>query len=91
MTVQTCSPLAVTDADFQRDVAHYQKLAQSRPIVVTHQDQACAVLISKQEYDRLTHGGRQVMTLDDFSDDDIDAVAATRAPDHARAFDDELT
>lgn len=41
----------------------------------------------------ITRNGRdrRVMTLDDFTDADVAALEATRAPEASKAFDDELT
>jgi hypothetical protein len=49
------------------------------------------VLISVEEYQRLKRRDRQVLTLDDFTDVDVTALEATRAPEASKAFDDELT
>jgi hypothetical protein len=49
------------------------------------------VLISVDEYQRLRRRDRQVLTLDDFTVEDIAALEIARAPDAAKAFDDELT
>jgi hypothetical protein len=48
------------------------------------------VMISIEEYRRLKRRDRQVLSLDDFTDADIAAVEATRAPDTSKAFDHEL-
>ena len=47
-------------------------------------------MISIEEYRRLKRRDRQVLSLDDFTDADIAAVEATRAPDTSKAFDHEL-
>lgn len=91
MASQPVPPLTVSQADFQRDVARYEDLAQSRPVLVRQGDRTRAVLLSGAEYDRLTRDMRQVLTLDDFSDDDLLAVERTRAPEASRAFDGETT
>ena len=51
---------------------------------------ATTVTISIEEDHRLTRGDRRVMGLEDFTDEDIAALEKTRAPEAARAFDDEL-
>jgi hypothetical protein len=47
-------------------------------------------MISAEEYARLKRRDREVMGLDDFSDADIAALEATRAPESSKAFDNEL-
>jgi hypothetical protein len=42
------------------------------------------------EYHRLKRRDRQVLGLEDFTDADIVALEATRAPDASKAFDHEL-
>ena len=46
--------------------------------------------ISVEEYHRLKRGDRRVITLDAFTDADVAALEATRAPEASKAFDDEL-
>ena len=43
-----------------------------------------------KEYRRLKRRDRQVMGLDDFTDDDIVAVKKAKAPSAAAAFNDEI-
>ena len=47
-------------------------------------------LVSADEYQRLKRRDRQVLTLSDFTDADIAALEATRAPESSKAFDHEL-
>ena len=48
------------------------------------------MLISADEYQRLKRRDRQVLTLSDFTDADVAAFEATRAPESSKAFDHEL-
>jgi hypothetical protein len=48
------------------------------------------VLISADEYQRLKRRDRQVLTLSDFTEADIAALEATRAPESSKAFDHEM-
>ena len=47
-------------------------------------------MISVEEYYRFKRRDRQVLGLEDFTDADIAALQQTRAPESAKAFDDEL-
>ena len=48
------------------------------------------MLISTEEYARLKRRDREVLTLDDFTAADIEALEASRPPAEATAFDHEL-
>jgi hypothetical protein len=49
------------------------------------------VVISADDYYRLKRRDRQVLSLADFTETDIAALEATRAPELSRDFDHELT
>ena len=83
--------IKVPAAEFQRNVGRYQDLALTQPVAVTRNGRERTVLISVNEYHRLKRRDRDVLTLDDFTADDIAALEAARAPDSAKAFDNELT
>lgn len=52
---------------------------------------AAMTKVSAADLPRSQRRDRQVLCLDDFTDTDIAAVEATRAPASSRAFDHELT
>ena len=80
----------VSAAEFQRNIGRYQDLALTQPVAVTRNGRERTVMISIEEYRRLKRRDRQVLSLDDFTDADIAAVEATRAPESSKAFDHEL-
>jgi prevent-host-death family protein len=80
----------VSAAEFQRNIGRYQDLALTQPVAVTRNGRERTVMISIEEYRRLKRRDRQVLSLDDFTDADIAAVEATRAPEFSKAFDHEL-
>jgi prevent-host-death family protein len=82
--------IKVSAAEFQRNIGRYQDLALTQAVAVTRNGRERTVLISVDEYQRLKRRDRQVLTLDDVTAEDIAALEATRAPDAAKAFDDEL-
>jgi hypothetical protein len=49
------------------------------------------VLLSHSEYERLKCRDREVLTLSDFTDEDRTAIAASRTPTDAKAFNGELS
>jgi PHD/YefM family antitoxin component YafN of YafNO toxin-antitoxin module len=83
--------LKVSSAEFHKHLGHYQDLALTQAVAITRNGRDRTVLISVDEYQRLTRRDRQVLTLDDFTDADIASLEATRAPEASKAFDDELT
>lgn len=82
--------IKVSAAEFQRNIGRYQDLALTQPVAVTRNGRERTVMISVDEYLRLKRRERQVLGLDDFSDADIAALEATRAPELSKAFDNEL-
>lgn len=83
--------LKVSSAEFHKRLGLYQDLALSQAVAITRNGRDRTVLISVEEYQRLKRRDRDVLTLDDFTDADIAALEATRAPETSKAFDDELT
>ncbi len=83
-------PVKVSAADFQRNIGRYQDIALRQPVAVTRNGRERTVLISTEEYARLKRCDRDVLTLDDFTAADIEALEASRPPAEATAFDHEL-
>lgn len=80
----------VPAGEFQRHIGRYQDIALTQPVAVTRNGRERTVMISADEYHRLKRRDRQVLGLADFTDDDIAALEATRAPESSKAFDQEL-
>jgi prevent-host-death family protein len=90
MEQDATSMIKVPAAEFQRNIGRYQDLALTQPVAVTRNGREHTVMISIEEYQRLKRRDRQVLALGDFTEADIAALEATRAPDAAKAFDHEL-
>ena len=82
--------IKVSAAEFQRNIGRYQDMALTQPVVVTRNGRERTVMISVEEYYRLKQRDHRVMALEDFTDEDIAALEETRAPEAAKAFDNEL-
>ena len=82
--------IKVSAAEFQRNIGRYQDIALTQPVVVARNGRERTVMISVEEYYRLKQRDRRVMALEDFTDEDIAALEETRAPEAAKAFDNEL-
>jgi hypothetical protein len=80
----------VSAAEFQRNIGRYQDLALSRPVAVTRNGREGTILISEEEYRRLKRRDRQVLGLEDFTKDDLNALEKAEPPSAAAAFDHEL-
>jgi prevent-host-death family protein len=90
MKRDTTPMIKVPAAEFQRNIGRYQDLALTQPVAVTRNGRERTVMISIEEYQRLKRRDREVLALGDFTEADIAALEATRAPDAAHAFDHEL-
>ena len=82
--------LRVASSDFSKEVGRYQDAALTQPVVVSRNGRDRTVLISVEEYRRLKRRDRQVLGLDDFTDEDIAAVKKAKAPSAAAAFNNEI-
>jgi PHD/YefM family antitoxin component YafN of YafNO toxin-antitoxin module len=82
--------LKVSSAEFQRNIGRYQDLALTQAIAVTRNGRERTVMISTEEYHRLKRRDRQVLTANDFTDEDIAHIEATHAPEFTKAYDHEL-
>ncbi len=79
----------VTSAEFQKNIGRYQDLALTQPVTVTRNGRDRTVVLSADEYARLKRRDRQVLSLAEFSDADIEAIARAEAPAEAAKFDSE--
>jgi PHD/YefM family antitoxin component YafN of YafNO toxin-antitoxin module len=87
---QRCTAmLKISAAEFQRNIGRYQDLALREPVAVTRNRRDGTVLISTDEYRRLKRRDREVLGLDHFTEADVAALKASRAPDEAKEFDHE--
>ena len=82
--------IKVSAAEFQRNICRCQDIALTQPVVVARDGRERTVMISVEEYRRLKRRDRRVMSLEDFTDEDIAALEDTRGPEGAKAFGSEL-
>lgn len=80
----------VSSSEFSKNLGLYQETALTQPVVVTSYGRDRTVTISADEYHRLKRRDRKVMTLDDFTEDDLREIRAARPSRAAAAFDHEL-
>ncbi|HVZ69591.1 MAG TPA: type II toxin-antitoxin system Phd/YefM family antitoxin [Rhizomicrobium sp.] len=80
----------VSSAEFQKNFGRYQDVALKEPVMVTRNGRERTVLLSIDEYDRLKRRDRRVMTLDDFTDEDIAAIEQAEIPPEAAQYNHEV-
>jgi prevent-host-death family protein len=82
--------IKVSAAEFQRNIGRYQDLALTEPVTVTRNGRERTVMVSIEEYQRLKRRDRQVLRLEDFTEEDIAAIEASEPSPDAEAFNHEF-
>ncbi|MBU6297371.1 MAG: type II toxin-antitoxin system prevent-host-death family antitoxin [Alphaproteobacteria bacterium] len=80
----------VSSAEFQKNFGRYQDVALTQAVTVTRNGRDRTVLISSDEYHRLKRRDRRVMTLEDFSPEDLAAIEKAQPPAEAASYNDEV-
>ena len=80
----------VSAGELQRQWGRVQDLALAAPVTVTCNGRDRMVLLSTEEYNRLKRRDREVIGLGEFSETDLNAIAAVRPSAASQAFDHEL-
>lgn len=79
-----------TSVEVSKAFGRFGRQALREPLTITNHGEPSLVLLSHEEFQRLKRRDRQVLTLADFTAEDRAAVAASRSPKEADAFNDEL-
>ena len=82
--------LTVTAAEFQRHFGRYQDEALTQPVTITRNGRARLVMVSAEEYRRLTRGSREVLKAWELSDEDVAQIAKGRMDPRHDDLDKEL-
>ena len=80
----------VSSGDLQRKIGRIQDIALVEPVTITNNGRDRLVMMSIEEYQRLKRRDRQVMTLGDFTESDLEAIRNAEPPAGAAAFDHEV-
>jgi PHD/YefM family antitoxin component YafN of YafNO toxin-antitoxin module len=80
----------ITEGEFFKNPSHIQHLAFTEPVTVTANGHERTVILPAEEYHRLKRRDRLVMTLDDFTNEDIEALKKARAPEDTKQFNHEV-
>lgn len=82
--------ITITSVEFQRNFGRYQDEALKEPVAITRNGLERIVVLSADEYHRLKKRDRKVMSLDDFTEADMQAIMSAEPPAEAAAFDHEM-
>jgi len=83
--------IRVSSTEFGKEVGRYQDAALSQPVIVTRNGRDRTVMISADEYHRLKKRDREVLSIGDFTDAEIEAVRLAEPSKEAEAFNQELS
>lgn len=81
--------IRVSSGELQRKIGHIQDMALVDPVAITNNGRDRLVMMSIEEYRRLKRRDREVMSLDDFTQADVEAIRKAEPPAEAAAFDHE--
>ena len=70
----------VTISDLQRQIGEIQDLALKEPVSITRNGREKYVFLSSEEYHRLKRRDREVLGLEELSEQDIRDIAAAQVP-----------
>ena len=82
--------IRVSASEFSKEIGRYQDVALTQPVMVTRNGRDRTVLISSEEYQRLKRRDREVLGLEDFTEEDIEAVRRAEPSPESEAFNHEL-
>lgn len=80
----------ISSGELQRQWGRIQDIAIAEPVTVTCNGRDRMVLLSSDEYRRLKRRDREVLTLADFTEADLQAIRDAQAPAEAAQFDHEV-
>lgn len=70
----------VTISELQRNIGEIQDVALKEPVSVTRNGREKYVFLSAEEYHRLKRRDRQVLGIEELSEQDIRDIAAAQVP-----------
>lgn len=70
-----------SSAEVQKNFGAFREIALSEPVIVQHYGAASVVIVSVSEYERLRSLDRQVLSLDELSDQDLNDMAEAEIPE----------
>ena len=82
--------ITISSAEFQRNFGRYQDVALTEPVAITRNGRKRVVVLSVDEYHRLKQRDRQVLSLVDFNEADLQAIFTAEPPPEVTTFDHEV-
>ena len=82
--------VTLTASEFQDRVGDALDRALTQPVVITKHGKPRNVVLSYTEYERLAARDRRIVTLDDWTDEDIEALLNARMEPGHEHLDAEL-
>jgi prevent-host-death family protein len=82
--------MRVSSAEFLKKYGELTDKALSEPLTITRNGRDRLVLLSAEEYSRLKRRYRRVLSLDEFTDEDIAAIERSEPPAEQAHLDEEL-
>jgi PHD/YefM family antitoxin component YafN of YafNO toxin-antitoxin module len=76
--------------DVQTRFGFWKQRATQNPVIVRNGGQDEIVMVSADEYNRLKRRDREVLGLEDFTDEDIDEIKKAKVPAEYAYLDDEI-
>ncbi len=72
---------SVTITELQRHIGDIQELALKEPVSITRNGREKYILLSTEEYQRLKRRDRQVLGVEELSEEDIRDIATANVPE----------
>jgi prevent-host-death family protein len=82
--------ITVSATEFQQHVGRYQDEALRRPVAITRNGRERLVILSAEEYRRLKRRDRDVIRVEDLSDEEVAQIARGRMASRHDHLDAEL-
>ena len=78
---------SVTISELQRNIGDIQELVLKEPVSITRNGREKYILLSTEEYQRLKRRDRQVLGIEELSEEDIRDIAAANVPKEYACLD----
>jgi PHD/YefM family antitoxin component YafN of YafNO toxin-antitoxin module len=82
--------MKVSTAEFIKNYGSLADRALTEPVTITKNGRDRLVMISAEEYSRLKRRDRRVVRLEDFTEEEMAAIAQSEVPAEYAHLDDEL-
>lgn len=82
--------MKVSTAEFIKNYGALADKALSEPVTITKNGRDRLVVISAEEYSRLKRRDRRVVTLEEFTEEEIALISEAEAPPGQERLDEEL-